>query len=158
WLDMDQAAFYEEEWAASADISKPVFTSGIAAFVHGVWWDPDGFTEAGGAGGMTKTRYQNPIYVVDFLRLVKLETSQRAISIREPYPELLRIHQLRKLYQFKVLYSDELSLPAECRAHNHDMWRDEEELGTLTIRKGHLQYTMESADVRTTLKKIYRLR
>ncbi|MFL5357299.1 hypothetical protein, partial [Archangium sp.] len=38
WLDMDQAAFYEEEWAASADISKPVFTSGIAAFVHGVWW------------------------------------------------------------------------------------------------------------------------
>lgn len=164
WLDMDQAAFYQEDWAASAEISKPVFTSGIAAFVHGVWWDPDGFTEAGGAGGMTKTRYQNPIYVIDFLRLVKLETSQRAISIREPYPELLRIHQLRKLYQGKPRYSsalrpeEELGLGAESREDNGFTWRQDEELGRLTAHEGRLRYEQKAANARTTLKKLYRLR
>ncbi|MFL5357298.1 hypothetical protein [Archangium sp.] len=164
WLDMDQAAFYEEEWAASADISKPVFTSGIAAFVHGVWWDPDGFTEAGGAGGMTTTRYQNPIYVIDFLRLVKLETSQRAVSIREPYPEFLRIRQLRKLYQGKPRYSsalrpeEELGLSAESREDNGFTWHHDEELGRLTAHEGRLHYELKAANARTTLKKLYRIR
>lgn len=164
WLDMDQAAFYEEEWAASADISKPVFTSGIAAFAHGVWWDPDGFTEAGGGGGMTKTRYQNPIYVIDFLRLVKLETSQRAVSIRDPYPESLRIHQLRKLYQGKPRYSnalrpeEQLGLGAESREDNGFTWHNDEELGRLTAQGGRLHYELKAANARTTLKKLYRLR
>jgi hypothetical protein len=157
WLDMDQAAFYDEAWAACADLSKPVFTSGFAAYVHGVWWNPRGISEAGGKGGMTRTRYQDSVYVLDFLRLVKVETGQAEGSIRDPYPELMRIRQLREIYQGKGSYKDELKLAAECRDHNHDLWRYYEELGTLGIHKGRLQYKMNSANVRTTLKKIYRL-
>ncbi|MCY1082505.1 hypothetical protein [Archangium lansingense] len=158
WLDMDQAAFYEEEWAASADISKPVFTSGIAAFVQGVWWNPQGFSEAGGAGGVATTRYQDSVYVIDFLRLVKLETSQTSVPVRNPYSEPLQSRQLRKLYQGEGIYENELKVVAECRGHPDFLWSTGEELGSITVHKGRLQYKLKTANVRTTLRKLYRLR
>ncbi|WP_395823944.1 hypothetical protein [Archangium minus] len=159
WLDMDQAAFFEKKWAEYADESKFVYTSGAAAFVHGVWWNPEGRTGDDASSAPDK-RYQEPIHIVDFLRLSQAETDATELPANAPYPEILHVSQLRALYRGKddpEFLASRIKLLTERRYAPNDAWGLGEQAGTIEAYKGRLQYRIGSATTKTTLDKIYRL-
>ncbi|KFA87672.1 hypothetical protein [Archangium violaceum] len=159
WLDMDQAAFFEEEWAEYAEESKFAYTSGAAAFVHGVWWNPEGRTgdEVSSDPG---TRYQSPVYVFDFLYLIQMETDATEQPADAPYPEVMHLGKLGSLYRGKDhpdSYASRIKLLVMRRYAPDAAWKSGQQVGTIEAYKGRLHYRLGSATTKTTLDKIYRL-
>ncbi|WNG36557.1 hypothetical protein F0U61_24925 [Archangium violaceum] len=159
WLDMDQAAFFEEKWAEDAEESKFAYTSGAATFVHGVWWNPEGRTGDDVSSNPDK-RYQAPVYVFDFLQFLQLETDATELPVHAPYPEVLHLGKLRALYRDEdapEFSASRIKLLVRRRYAPNAAWNSGEQAGTIEAYKGRLQYRIGSATTKTTLDKIYQL-
>ena len=147
WLDMDQAAFFEKKWVKYAEESKFVYTSGAAAFVHGVWWDPEGRT-GDEVSSDPDTRYQSPVYVFDFLRLIQLETDATEHPVHAPYPEIMHLSKLRSLYRGEDapdFQASRIKLLVTFRYAPNAAWTSGEQAGTIEAYKGRLHYRLGSA-------------
>jgi len=159
WLDMDQAAFFHERWAEDAADSRFIYTSGAAAYVHGVWWNPEGRTPDS-YPAMEEDNLQEPIYVLDFLRLIQGETRSTSESLHSPYPRFLQLRGLRSMYRgddpVPESLSYRLNLLAVRRNTPNDIWRLHEEAGAISTHKDHLEYRIGSASIKTTLQGIYK--
>ncbi|MFE8600651.1 hypothetical protein [Archangium violaceum] len=159
WLDMDQAAFFEKKWVKYAEGSEFVYTSGAAAFVHGVWWAPEGRT-GDEVSSDPDTRYQSPVYVFDFLHLIQLETDATEQPADAPYPEVMHLGKLRALYRGEDapdFQTSRIKLLVTRRYAPNVAWTSGEQAGIIEAHKGRLHYRLGSATTKTTLGKIYRL-
>ncbi|WP_152622709.1 hypothetical protein [Archangium violaceum] len=146
-------------WAEDAEESKFIYTSGAAAFVHGVWWDPEGRT-GDEVSADPDNRYQSPVYVFDFLRLIQLETDATEQPVDAPYPEVMQLGKLSSLYRgtdFPEFQVSRIKLLVTRRYAPNAAWTAGEHAGTIEAYKGRLHFRLGSATIKTTLDKIYRL-
>ena len=157
WIDMDRVAFFHEKWAEEAGHSKHAYTTGIATFAHGVWWNPEGLYE-GGPKGEGYENHQDAIWVNDFLTLVRLQTSVRPNPISDPYPRRMDVSAIRQIYEIdNVQRGHIIELMFERRGTPYEGWAMREPAGHIYLdTKCQLGYEFSRSSVRTTLQQIYR--
>jgi hypothetical protein len=86
WIDMDHAAFFPKKWKRKAKASKKFFTSGLATFNQGLWWNPKGTPKFMLEGLTGPKMYQDAVIVYDFERMIEfVMPSSQDIPVEYPY-------------------------------------------------------------------------
>jgi hypothetical protein len=158
WLPMDPAAFFPRDRSKSAEEARRVFVSSAATFLHGVWWNPEGYCDLGKPGDeQCGVPRQDVVYVNDFLALVQgrmpLASGASPPTIRDPYPASFDVTPIDRVY----VAQPELRLRLSIEWRDPNGREDQQSSAVIFAGEDAPTGTIGNANRRTTLEALRHL-
>lgn len=122
WLDMDRAAFFDEDSEQTAAAWKKSFTDGVAAFLHGVWWNPKGYRDDSRGAG---PNLQDVVFIHDLFTMIEGKTETTSASYKDPYPESMEFRKLRSLKRETKEYGSHKAIfvRLQGKKYENEIWK-----------------------------------